>query len=187
MASTTEEFWFPVNIPFSESVGHNTLITKYESGKEQRRKKWSVPKRTYSVELKAKTDIVTTQLWNFYNSRSGAFDTFYFQNPNENPVSSEGFGTGNGVSTIFNLVNSPIPSGSFTVTAAGVAKTETTDYTVNRLTGAITFNSAVASGEALLATYNFVRTVRFADDNLNRELFSYKLYNGTLKLIQVIT
>ena len=186
MASTTEEFNFPVNAPLEEEVQWSTLITKYESGKEQRRKKWSQPKRVFSVNLKGKTKTVATQVWDFYNSRSGAFDTFYFQNPNENPVSSERFGTGNGVSTVFSLSNSPIPSGSFTVTAAGVAKTETTDYIINRATGAITFNSAPTSGDALVSTYNFVRTVRFAESNLSRELFNYQLYNFGVKLTQVL-
>ena len=186
MADTTEEFNFPINIPFEEEVQWSTLVTKYESGKEQRRKKWSQPKRVYTVNLRGRSKTVSTQVWDFYNSRSGAFDTFYFVNPNENSVTSERFGTGNGSSTIFNLVNSPLPSGAITVTAAGVPKTETTDYTINRSTGAITFVSAPTNGDALLATYDFARIVRFAESNLSRELFNYQLYNIGVKLAQVL-
>ena len=186
MASTIEEFNFPVNIPLEEEVQWNTLVTKYESGKEQRRKKWSQPKRVYTVNLKGRSKTVSTQVWDFYNSRSGAFDTFYFVNPNENSVTSERFGTGNGSSTVFNLVNSPLPSGSFTVTDGGTPQTETTHYTVNRATGAITFVSAPSNGNALLATYDFARVVRFADSNLSRELFNYQLYNFGVKLAQVL-
>ncbi len=186
MANTTEEFHWPINVTFEEEVQWNTLVTKYESGKEQRRKKWSQPKRIYSVNIKGRSKEVSTQIWDFYNSRSGAFDTFYFTNPNEVPVSSERFGTGNGVSTLFTLAHSPLPSGSFTVTSAGVPKTEITDYTVNRATGAVTFVSAPASGDALVSTYDYSRVVRFAESNLSRELFNYQLYNIGVKLAQVI-
>ena len=87
---------------------------------------------------------------------------------------------------MFNLVNSPLPSGSFTVTNGGAAQTETTHYTVNRATGAITSVSAPSNGNALLATYDFARVVRFADSNLSRELFNYQLYNFGVKLAQVL-
>lgn len=187
MAATIQEFIWEVNSPFSEDVNYNTLITRYEDGKEQRRQKWSAPKRVFSISLRGRTRDIFTQVWNFYNSRNGAFDTFYFVNPNETPVNNENFGTGNGSATVFTLTNSPLPSGEPSIVkVAAVTKTEGTDYTVNRTTGAITFTAAPASGNAITATYDFARIVRFAEDKLNREMFSYQLYNGNLKLIEVL-
>lgn len=187
MANTIQEFNFDINIPFVEDINYNTLITRYEDGKEQRRQKWSRPKRMYSISLRGKSKTIFNQIWNFYNSRSGAFDTFYFTNPNETPVANEVFGTGNGSTTVFTLANSPIPSGTMSISVGGVAKTESTHYTVNRSTGVITFNTPPSGGLSVTAvSYNFSRIVRFAEDKLGRELFSYQLYNGNLKLTEVL-
>ena len=185
MADTVEEFWFPVNIPFGERVGWNTLVTRYEDGKEQRRKKWSVPKRLFTIVLRGRTDTVMGQVWDFYNSRSGAFDTFYFENKNESPIANEYLGSGDNSSTIYNLDNYPIPSGSPTsLTVDDVVQSEGADYTIVRSTGVITFLSAPASGD-IYADYAFCRKVRFAENNLTREMFNYKLYNADFGLLQV--
>lgn len=185
---STEEFNFSVNLSFGEDIGYNTLVTQYEDGKEQRRKKWSQPKRRYSISLRGRTDTEMQQVWDFYNSRSGAYETFYFKNPNDNPVNDEVLGTGNGSNLNFQLVNYPLPSGSITLTVDGTPKTETTHYTLTRSTGAIIFNSpdVPLSGDEVSATYDFCRVVRFTDDKLSRELFNFKLYNADLGLIQVL-
>jgi hypothetical protein len=77
-----------------------------------------------------------------------------------------------------------LPSGAITVTVGGTAKTETTDYTLARSTGVITFNSAPTG--AIVATYNFCRIIRFAEDKMSRELFNYQLYNAQMQLIEVL-
>lgn len=179
-----EEFHFEVNIPLEENVNFLTLVTPYEDGKEQRRKKWSTPKRDYNITLRGKNTTVSQQVWDFYTSRSGAYETFYFQNPNENPVTNEALGTGNGVNKNFQLANYPLPSGAITITDQGYPLTETTNYTLTRSSGAIVCN--VAPTGDMLGTYNFSRIVRFAEDNLSRELFNYKLYNLGVKLLEVL-
>ena len=179
-----EEFWFPVNIPLEEDVNWSTLVTRYEDGKEQRRKKWSQSKRGFSVSLRGRTKEVMQQVWDFYNARSGAYETFYFENPNENPVTAELFGVGDANQTTFGLDNYPLPSGAITVYNATTNFVETTDYVLTRSSGAVVFN--VAPSGDLYATYNFSRIVRFAEDKLTRELFSYQCYNGDVKLIEVL-
>lgn len=181
-----EEFIWDVNIPFKENVVWNTLLTKYEDGKEQRRRKWSQPKRDYEVTLKARTDIVSKQVWDFYNAREGAFGTFYFENPNESPISGELVGVGNGVVVSFQLDHFPLPSGSVTLATPTVNYVENTHYVLTRSTGEIVFyNDAPPTGD-LTASYDFCRIVRFAEDKLNRELFNYKLYNLGLKMVEVL-
>lgn len=187
MADTIQEFHWPINIPFNENVNWNVLVTNYESGKEQRRKKWSQPKRTFTVSLRGKSKTIEKQISDFYIARSGAFDTFYFQNPNENPITGESFGTGNGTTTQFSLAHTLLPSGDISITKAGDAQTETTHYTLNRATGVVTFLSAPASGDALIAqSYNFCRKVRFAEKPFENELFNFELYNNEITLIEVL-
>lgn len=181
-----EEFIWDINIPFKEEVNWNTLVTRYEDGKEQRRQKWADPKRSYEITLKSRTDTESQQVWDFYNAREGAFGTFYFENPNESPVTSELLGTGNGVNLSFQLDHFPLPSGSITLSTPSLSYTETTHYTLSKTTGAIVFNSGMAPTGDLSATYSFARNVRFTEDKLNRELFNFKLYNLGIKLIEVL-
>ena len=184
MANTIEEFWWQVNIPFNETVDWNVLVTAYEDGKEQRRKKWSQPKRSYEITLTGRQDTEMKQVWDFYNSRSGSFDTFYFTNSNESPISNEVLGTGDGTTQAYIFDNYPLPSGS--PTAVSIGGTPTVAYTMNRADGTITFDVAPTSGDQILGSYNFCRVVRFAEDKLSRELFNYKLYNSGIRLLQVL-
>jgi len=181
---SVEEFIWDVNIPFEEDINWQTLVTRYEDGKEQRRQKWSQPKRGYSISLRGRTNTIMQQVWDFYNARNGAYETFYFENPNENPVTAEAVGTGTGSETNFQLDHYPLPSGAITITVGGISKTETTDYTLTRSTGAIVFGSGQTG--AVVATYDFCRIVRFVEDKLTRELFNYRVYNADLKLVQVL-
>ena len=184
---SVEEFPVSVNIPFREELQFNTLLTKYEDGKEQRRKKWSTPKRTYQIQLRGRTNTVMDQVWSFYNARSGAFDTFYFENPNESPVTGEIVGTSNGSTTQFGLDNFPLPSGGITsLTVGSITYTENINYTLARTTGVITFDVAPSGSQTITASYPFCRIVRFSEDNLDRELFNFKLYNGSMGLVQVL-
>ena len=178
------ELNFNVNIPFTEDVGWSTLVTRYEDGKEQRRQKWSKPKRMFSVVFRGKTKSEFDQIWDFYNARKGAFDSFYFKNSNENP-NTKVIGSGDASILNFNVPEFPIPSGAITLSTPGFSYTETAHYTLTRSTGAIVFNQA-PSGD-LTAVYNFCRVVRFAEDKLSRELFNYQVYNGELKLLEVFT
>lgn len=182
-----EEFIWDVNSTFNEESHWNTLVTKYEDGKEQRRQKWSSPKRSYEVVLKAKTDVESQQVWDFYNSRKGAFETFYFENPNESPVSAELVGTGNGVNLSFNLDHYPLPSGGITtLSTPSFSYTEGDHYTLTRSSGAIVFNIGAAPTGDLTADYPFCRIVRFTEDKLSRELFNFKMYNIGIKFVEVI-
>jgi flagellin FlaB len=68
-------------------------------------------------------------------------------------VTAEAVGTGDGADTSFTLDNSAVLTNSETVYVAAVAKTRTTDYTINFSTGAITFTAAPANGAAVTADY----------------------------------
>ena len=185
-----EEFWFPVNIPFEENINWNTLVTAYEDGKEQRRQKWSTPKRAYAIALKGRTNTIMQQVWDFYVARAGAYDTFYFENPNESPKSMESSQTvATGTNDTFQFANYPWISGDIVVYKNSVASgDENTDWTIDKTNGRITFvaNRLPEADAVIAADYAFARVVRFADDKLNRQMFNYKLFNSSLKLIEVL-
>lgn len=178
------------NVSMGERVQFRTLITPMESGKEQRRNKWAAPIRSFALLYKGRKQSRMQELWNFYTARQGSYDTFYFENINESPTSlsgDEAVGTGDGSDTTFNFDRFPVKSGDCTVTAGGSAQVEATDYTVTYTTGAIIFASAPGSGDAIVATsYKFYYICRFVDDYMDRELFSYKMYNGELRVQEVL-
>ena len=61
--------------------------------------------------------------------------------------------TGDGVKTDFRLYNHPYETDGVTVTSAGTALTEDTDYTVDYDSGWLTFTTAPADGAALVFDY----------------------------------
>lgn len=66
---------------------------------------------------------------------------------------NEAVGTGNGILTSFNLDNFPIEADSEKIYVDGVLQEDTTDYTINDTTGAITFVVAPADTLLITATY----------------------------------
>lgn len=181
---SSQEFIWDYNIPYVENVEHNVLVSEFENGNEQRRLKWNNPRRSYAISLKGKSKTVIDQVWNFYLSRRGIYESFYFENKNESPKTNETIGVGDGTSISFSLDYYPVMSGDIGVTVGGVAYTESSDYTITRATGAITFLSTPPSGDTILATsYKYARQVRFANQ-MSRELFNYQLYNSEITLVE---
>ena len=89
-------------------------------------------------------------------------------------------GTGDGSAVAFQLIKSyglvyvvnrviqlPV-EGTVAITVAGVAKVETTDYTVDYSTGLLTFGAGdiPTTGQVVRATFEFDVPVRFTDDVL---------------------
>ena len=68
-------------------------------------------------------------------------------------ITGEDVGTGDGSTTTFNLKWFPVADGSYTIYENGTAKTEGTDYTIDKETGEITFATAPANGDAITADY----------------------------------
>ena len=193
-----EVFNFQVDSPFEEEIRYLTVISESEGGKEQRYQKWLKPKRTFRIKLEARQATETNDLWRMYTRHKGSFDSFLFQNPNENPVTAERFASGDGSSnTIFYLGTSvDVGTGDLIVTPGSEVVTRSiggtgdflsySTYTINNDNGKVTTNTALTSGDVLRATYNFRYRVRFKDDNLTREAFAAELWRFGLELVEVI-
>lgn len=183
--------------PYEEEIKYTTLISEGESGKEQRYQKWLKPRRTFKIHLEAQDNAASKTLWDFYQARKGSFDSFLFQNPTENPVSAERFGSGDGSRSVFYVGNSVgIGTGDLILTPSSLVVTRSVGgsgdflsfsaYSIVETLGQITTNSPLPSGDVLRGAYNFLYPVRFKDDNLTRENFSTNLYRFGLDLIEVI-
>lgn len=161
--------------PFTRSPKFSTTVETSVSGREFRTSNWSYPKYEWKLDFEVlrETGSLTEmrQLMGFINARGGSFDSFLFTDPDDNAVTLQALGVGNGVATQFQLVRTwggyvePVfdANGTVLVYVNGVLRTLTTHYTISS-TGLITFVTPPPNGHAVTATFNFYWRVRFLKD-----------------------
>jgi uncharacterized protein (TIGR02217 family) len=155
----------------------STTIHTAQSGKELRAAAWSYPVYDYELiyeVLRSDPAIAELQtLIGFYNARQGSFDSFLYSDPSDNSVTGQVIGTGNGVTTAFQLLRAyggyvePVTAvnGAPVVRVAGVVKAAGADYTVGS-TGILTFTAPPASSAVITADFSFYFRCRFVEDSL---------------------
>ena len=194
---SNEVFNYTLDLPFEEELKYLTIVSESEGGKEQRYQKWQRSKRIFRVKLDARSNVDATSIWQFYQRHKGRFDTFLFQNPSENPVSAERFGSGDGVKSVFYLGSAvDAGTGDLIVTPGSAAVTRSvsgtgefltfTSFAIDENLGQITTDAVLPSGDVVRANYNFRYRVRFAEDNITRENLVPNLYRFGIELQEVI-
>ena len=183
----------------------DTLAQRMSSGKEFRLSYYQYPLWKWELEYNylldnpnnlvsgnVDTDLVILQ--GFFNQMAGQFQVFLFDDvnlgdqPGAGPwdsVAGQGFGTGDGTTTTFQLIRT---SGGFTeaiqapytvpepqVYDNGAAKSYGTDYSVDAF-GNVIFAVAPLAGHALTADFGYYWPVRFGSDELDFETQLYQLW-----------
>lgn len=191
-----DEVRFPTEISFGAVGGpeYRTNIIEIFSGKEKRNQNWEDARARYQVahELKNQTELDT--IIAFFRARAGRARGFRFRDWTDYKLQSENIGTGDGSKTEFQITktytsggqsdirditkivtqsdsNSISSSQGNTVTNWSVLvdtteQTETTDYTIDRNTGIITFVTAPSSGAVVYVNGEFDVPVRFDTDTM---------------------
>ena len=77
------DYTFTPDFVLEEEIEYKTLITEFESGVEQRRKKWGSPRRSWRLQYKNRTKAEMEDVKNFFISKSGAYGSFTWENPND--------------------------------------------------------------------------------------------------------
>lgn len=77
------DFSYDIDRVIEEEITHNTLITEYENGYEQRRRKWDSPLRRFKLKAKTRTQTEMENLRDFFTGKSGALTSFTWTNPND--------------------------------------------------------------------------------------------------------
>ena len=123
----------------------------------------------------------------FFMQVAGSWDSFLFQVPNDSSVTDMNFGTGDGTTTVFQLIRrrgaggfsfaEPVqnPTAVTAVKINGVTKTPGTNYTVGG-TGLITFTAAPAVADVLTWTGTFYYRCRLLDDTADFTRFMQDLW-----------
>lgn len=162
-----------------------TLMQESVSGKESSVSLMSYPLRRYSLAyefLRAGAEAELQTLEGFFNLRRGRHDTFLYNDPDDYSVTDQSFGTATGTTAPFQLIRTrggftePVQAlnGTPAIKVAGVAKTESVDYT-RSATGLITPLSAWTGALTWSGTYYW--RCRFLRDESEFDQFLKDLWS----------
>jgi hypothetical protein len=82
---------------------YNTMVSKMDSGREQRKRKNLFNKWIVQLNYQNITKSDAKILWTFFINRKGRFESFHWIDNFSNTYTSEYFGTGDGETTTFDL------------------------------------------------------------------------------------
>lgn len=193
---------------------YNTVVILLNSGYEDRAALHEYPKNSYDAafgimefedELAANDgleDVIAT-----FHVASGKFRGFKYKDHGDYKSCSYlsvpaftdiQFGTGDGIETVFylkkiytkgaiskiRLISKP-KNTTILIGNAGAPQTETTHYTIDYTTGAVTFVTPPANTNVLTWGGEFYVPVRFDSDNLDIVLSHYQAGNCTIPLMEI--
>ena len=174
--------------PFDRTPIFDTIIQANVSGKEVRLANQIYPRYQWDLIYSMLRQGVSAgvaytelqQLMGFYNQMQGSFNSFLFQDPDDNAVTGQAIGTGDGATTTFQLVRAmggyvepvqaPNLAGTIHIYVNGALKTVTTDYTISGWgsanPGVVTFTTAPGNTLPITADFGFYFPVRFVNDQI---------------------
>lgn len=201
---STEIFPGPTDLPgvtfnIKRTPQFQTRIQVAISGAETRIADWSFPRYSYELQFEFLRNNATYQelqrLSAFFLARRGSFDSWLFDDVDDNTVTGQAIGIGDGATFDFPLVRSygapghpawldtiGAPNVVSAVYLDGVVQTVTTDYTVSvwgdATPGVISFVSAPGGSVVITADFTFYWPCRFVDDLLDFEKFMSFLWKA---------
>jgi uncharacterized protein (TIGR02217 family) len=178
---------FPSEIAYGSqsSIGYSTLVQKSISGKEQRNINWLYPKYSFNLApaINSKADL--DKIIAFFHIVQGKAYSFRFRDFSDFFVLGGKIANGDGVKIKFQLkkiysvgtntrerIISKIEVGSVNIYLDDILQNPS-QYTLNYLSGEITFNTAPAINKVIKADFNFDVQARFNTDNLSHILNSH--------------
>jgi uncharacterized protein (TIGR02217 family) len=174
-----EVFAPPLGFQTSGGPVWQTSIVPLASGSETRNARRARPLRRWSVVGVPVSRGDAEELIRFFNARSGAFQGFRFRDPFTSQSAEtitpfdQQIGTGDGVTTPFQLVLDDGASALRTITRpvtgsvrVAVDGVESEAFTVDDTTGVVTFTVPPANGAVITAGFSFDTPVRFDQDTL---------------------
>lgn len=174
-----------ITFPVKRSIKWSSTKHESLSGKRVRISYFSYPIYAYELPFNflrtASAFLEWQTLAGFINELLGGTQAFLYQDPNDFQVTTQVFGTGDGVTTTFQLVRSlgnfvePVFAPQTPITTVAINGTPTSAYTVST-TGAIVFNTAPSAAANLTWTGQFYWICRFDDDSWTFENFANLLF-----------
>jgi uncharacterized protein (TIGR02217 family) len=201
---------FPVDIALGARGGpeRRTDIVTLGSGAEVRNARWQHARRKWDAGFGVKTFARLAEVVSFFEERRGRLRGFCWRDRLDFHSAAVGMaisatdqriGTGDGAQASFQLVKSygagqggyqrPITkpvAGTVRIAVGGVEKTHNSHFTLDHLTGIVTFSAGhvPAAGAAVTAGFQFDVPVRFDTDFLEVDMAAFEA--GTVPSIPVI-
>lgn len=182
--------------PIRKTLITNTQIRTTPSGREWRSSMMVVPRYRYTLTYEFLRNAAAwaefQTLFGFAELRLGAYDSFLFNDKDDNAVTAQAFGLGDGSTVAWPLVRTLGAStmrvfalnGPPSIYKAGVL--QTSGYTVDLNTGMVTFATAPAGGVVLSWTGAYYQRVRFESDNMDFDKFMSQFWKlGQVRLLSV--
>lgn len=187
---------FPLDIALGARGGPQRLtdIVSLVSGAEERNSRWANSRRKFDVGYGVKSMADMQTLLAFFEERRGRFHSFRWRDGLDHSSAATGvsispvdqpIGVGDGVQTKFQLskrygvdfdpYDRPItkPEMSSIRIAVDGVEVLASDYSVDGLSGIITFDNAPDATDQVSAGYEFDIPVRFEADQLDIEMTSF--------------
>jgi uncharacterized protein (TIGR02217 family) len=177
--------------PVTRTPIFRTLVQESVSGKENRAAIQLYPRWKWSLSFNFLRDDSNNEfrtLLGFFLARQGSYDSFLFDDVDDDTATAQSLGTGNGSQASFQLVRTlggftePVlaPNAVGSVTVGGVAKSLGTDYALSlwgaAQPGVITFTTPPAASAAIVASFIYYWPVRFAADDNDFAKFMNQLW-----------
>lgn len=169
----------------------STKVAEAISLKEQRARYSAYPVYTIGLVYSVMEKADFLQLAGFFLARSGRFDSFLFNNVDDNSVIDQSIGIGNGTTTQFQLLRAlggyiePVMNvnGTAVIKKNGTTQVLGTHYTLSAK-GLVTFVTAPANGDLITWSGAYYWRCRFKDDTTKLEKFMAHLWqNKKIELI----
>jgi phage-related protein len=77
------DFIYVPDYAVDETVSYKTIVSEFENGAEQRRKKWSNPQRKWSLRFRNRKKSEVDAVKVFFTGRLGSLTAFTWTNPND--------------------------------------------------------------------------------------------------------
>jgi uncharacterized protein (TIGR02217 family) len=188
---------FPLDIALAARGGPEraTDVVTLASGREERNSRWAHARRRYNAGYGVKSRADMAAVLAFFEERRGRFHSFLWRDGLDHAASDEAIGTGDGVTTQFQLtkrygadfdpylrvISKPVAETVVVEVDCVVAEAE-----VDALTGIVTLAVAPDEGAVVTASFTFDVPVRFDTDRLDIELSSFDAAEApSIPLIEV--
>ena len=180
----------PIRIDIKDSVKYETLITTYESGKEQRRTKISTPQRAFNMRFSKAliTDGTADGIWNFFKARKGKGEGFYLPSWANDAKLTTAYSSGTTLtvnsSARFSALSGESESRLIIRSSVTVIETKTIAAIPNATS--ITINSALSNSYAVNIPVFTGYYVRFDTDIMERAKLGTMIYESGLSFVEII-
>jgi uncharacterized protein (TIGR02217 family) len=190
---------FPLDVALGARGGPEraTDIVTLSSGREERNSRWAQSRRRYNAGYGIKSRADMQAVLDFFEERRGRFHSFLWRDGLDHSSNGQQpLGTGDGTATEFQLVKTygadfdpylrPVTKPVAETVNVFVDGSTTDAFTVDDLTGVVTFDAAPGVGAVLTADFEFDVPVRFDIDRLDIELTGFDAEDApAIPLIEV--